>query len=427
MHREKLTRRRLARVVAGDWGLPFRYLWTGASAAFVGSQLGRLALPLLAASLTTSPVAVSIVALALSAPWLVIGLPAGAIVDRLDRQMLLVWVNWSRAAAFLALAAAVAVDRASLPLLYIAAVVLGIGDVFAETTVPVLVAMVVPARALDSANARLYGALAVAEVTVAPLGGALAGIALGWAVGASAGWFAGAALVLAAMRGRFRPVGMVRRHLVAEIGEGLRYLWDHRLLRSITVMAAMINGCWSSWGALMVLYAVRPGPMGLSEFAYGLLLTAAGIGGIVGTWWAAAVQRRLGLPWAIGINIAGNGLMFAATAITANPWLIAPAVIIGNIGGPLWAIAVLGLQARSVPEGLRGRVAGAYRFVSFGAMAIGAPLGGWAAEGYGLRAVFAACAVLTLGLLVPFTMTFSGWQAGDGSNVLASPGAHGPG
>ena len=78
----KITQDALVRAIAGDWGRPFRYLWGGASAAFVGSQLGRFALPLLAASLTTSPVAISIVALALSAPWLVIGLPAGAIVDR---------------------------------------------------------------------------------------------------------------------------------------------------------------------------------------------------------------------------------------------------------------------------------------------------------------------------------------------------------
>ncbi len=401
----RITQGALARAIAGDWDRSFRYLWGGASAAFVGSQLGRFALPLLAASHTTSPVAISLVALALSAPWLVIGLPAGAIVDRLDRRTILLWVNWSRAAAFAALAGSVAADGGALPLLYLAAILLGTGDVFAETTVPALVPMVVPAKAVDDANARLYGAMAVAEIVVAPLGGALAGIALGWAVGAAAGWFGGAALLLAAMPGRFRPVGAPRRHLLAEIGEGLRFLWEHRLLRSITLMAAVINGCWSAWGALMVLYAVRPGPMGLTEFAYGWLLTTAGIGGVAGTWCAPAVQRRLGLSWAIGINIAGNGIMFLTTAVTANPWLIAPAVIIGNVGGPLWVIAVLGLQARTVPEGLRGRVAGAYRFVSFGAMAIGAPLGGWAAEAYGLRAVFAGCAALTLALLVPFAFS----------------------
>ena len=104
--------------------------------------------------------------------------------------------------------------------------------------------------------------------------------------------------------------------------------------------------------------------------------------------------------------------MFLATAVTANPWLVAPAVIVGNVGGPLWVIAVLGLQAQTVPEGMRGRVAGAYRFVSFGAMAIGAPLGGWAAEAYGLRAVFAGCAALTLGLLIPFAADVCDWTLG---------------
>ena len=306
----KITQDALVRAIAGDWGRPFRYLWGGASAAFVGSQLGRFALPLLAASLTTSPVAISIVALALSAPWLVIGLPAGAIVDRADRRTILLWVNWSTAAAFLALAVAVATGNAALPLLYFAAVLLGIGDVFAETTVPALVPMVVPAQALDSANARLYGAKAVAEVVVAPLGGVLAGIALGWTVGFSAGWFGGAALLLAVMQGRFRAEGVARRHLVADIGEGLRFLWRHREFRAITLMAAVINGCWSAWGALIVLYAVRPGPMGLSEFAYGLLLTTAGIGGVAGTWCAPFVQRRLGLRWASASTPVAMGSCF---------------------------------------------------------------------------------------------------------------------
>ena len=118
---------------------------------------------------------------------------------------------------------AVATGNAALPLLYFAAVLLGIGDVFAETTVPALVPMVVPAQVLDRANARLYGAKAVAEVVVAPLGGVLAGIALGWTVGFSAGWFGGAALLLAVMQGRFRAEGVARRHLVADIGEGLRF------------------------------------------------------------------------------------------------------------------------------------------------------------------------------------------------------------
>ena len=61
-------------------------------------------------------------------------------------------------------------------------------------------------------------------------------------------------------------------------------------------MAAMINGCWSAWGALIVLYAVRPGPMGLSEFAYGLLLTTAGIGGVAGTWCAPACSAVSACP-----------------------------------------------------------------------------------------------------------------------------------
>ena len=202
--------------------------------------------------------------------------------------------------------------------------------------------------------------------------------------------------------------------MLAEVGEGLRFLWNHRLLRTIGLMAALINACWSAWGTLLVLYAVEPGPMRLSEFEYGLLLTMGGFGGLLGSIVAGRVQRWLGRRWAIGINIGVNALMFAVTAITARIWLVAPAILIGDVGGPLWAIAVLSLQARVVPDGLRGRVGSAYRFISFGAMAIGSALGGVAAEVVGTRAVFAGCAVLTAVLLVPFARVVTE-RAMDGS------------
>jgi MFS family permease len=117
---------------------------------------------------------------------------------------------------------------------------------------------------------------------------------------------------------------------------------------------------------------------------------------------AGKVQGRFGRRWAIGINVGVNGVMFAVTAVTTEVWLVAPALLIGDFGGPLWGIAVLSLQARVVPDGLRGRVGSAYRFVSFGAMAVGAAIGGVAAEVVGTRAMFAGCAVVTLAMLVPF-------------------------
>ncbi len=389
-------------LVDGRWASRFRALWSAAGAGYLGDQVTRLALPLFAASVADSPLPVSGVALALTVPWLLVGLPAGAVVDRLDRRRVLLGANALRLLAVVPLVIAAALGAVTLPLLYGCALALGVGDTLAETATNVLVPAIVPDERLEGANARLYGARTAIEIVALPLGGALAAVGLALAAGAGAASFAVALAAIVALPGRFRPDQPRSRPVAAEVGEGLRFLWDHALLRTIAAMAAVINACWSAWGALFVLHAVAPGPMGLSPFGYGLLLTAGGVGGLLGTAGAGLVQRRLGRRWAIGINVAVNAVMFAATALTANPWLVAPAIVLGDLGGPLWGIAVLSLQARIVPDALRGRVGSAYRFVSFGAMALGAFVGGLAAEAVGVRAVFAACALLTGAMLVPF-------------------------
>lgn len=383
----------------------YRALWVATAVGYLGVQVARFVLPLFATGLTDSPVLVSGVALALAAPWLVIGLPAGAIVDRCDRRLVLVGVNGLRLGAIGLLAGAAVVDAVTLPLVYLSALLLGVAETFAETVTGVIVPMVVREERLDGANARLFGARTAVEIAALPVGGALAAVGLGLASGAGGVCFAVAVGAGCLLIGRFRPehVGEGEgRRLWAEVGKGLRFLWGHRLLRTIGLMAAAINACWSAWGTLLVLYAVEPGPMRLSEFEYGLLLTMGGFGGLLGSVMAGKVQGRFGRRWAIGINIGVNGVMFAVTAVTIEVWLVAPALLIGDFGGPLWGIAVLSLQARVVPDGLRGRVGSAYRFVSFGAMAVGSAVGGVAAEVVGTRAVFAACAVVTLAMLVPF-------------------------
>lgn len=397
-----------------SWG-DFRAVWLSSTTGYLGIQITKFILPLLATSVTSSPASVAAVALALTIPWLVIGLPAGALVDRLDRRQTLIVAKAARIAAASALLVAILTDGLSLPLIYLSAVVLGGAEVFTETATRVIVPMVVPPERLDGANARLFAGQSVVEIAALPIGGALTAIGFGFSTTAGVLCFAGALLALVGgIRGPFtatRTVG--NRHLLAEVGDGLRFLWNNRLLRTISIMAAVINACWSAWGALFVLYAVSPGPMGLTEFHYALILTAGGVGGLLGTLLTERLNRRFGQRWGFGINVVVNAVMMAVTALTVSPWVIAPAILIGDSGGPLWGIAWLSLQARLVPDGLRGRIGSAYRFISFGSMALGAAVGGLAAEIVGLRLVFAGCAVLTAAMLVPFARVITSEAVGE--------------
>jgi MFS family permease len=168
------------------------------------------------------------------------------------------------------------------------------------------------------------------------------------------------------------------------------------------VIVFVMNLGWASWLAVLVLYAVRPGPMGLSQFGFGLLFTAIGAGGVAGTLITAPALRLLGRRWAIGADILGTVAMMATPALTANRWAVGAAAFVGGVGATMWTVLVTSIRQQAVPDRLLGRVSSAFRLFSLGAAPVGSALAGVIAQVADVRAVFAAAAVLSALLLVPF-------------------------
>ncbi|HEU5368586.1 MAG TPA: MFS transporter [Ktedonobacterales bacterium] len=380
----------------------FSLLWLAATAGYFAGWIMKLALPIVAARMTTSPLLVSGVTFALTAPWLLFGLQAGALADRMDRRKLLLVAAVGRLFALGLLALAVVLRVVNLPLLYAVAFILGSAEPLSDTSAAALVPMLVSPGRLEWANSRLIGAQQVIEVIAPPIGGAVTVVGLALAVGLGSAGYIAALVALLLLRGAFRPARAARRHLAADMVEGVRFLWQQPALRAMSLMAAVINACWTAWLAVLVLYALDPGPLRLTAFQYGLLLTGSGIGGMIGALLALPVQRWLGRRWLIGLNILGNALLFVAPALTTNAWLIGAAIIVGGIGGPLWGIEAASLQQRLAPPGLQGRVAAAYRFLGLGAEAIGPVIGGVVGQSLGIPAVFVGGALLTALMLIPF-------------------------
>ncbi len=384
-------------------GRRFRRLLTAAAASNLADGVIKLALPVAAARLTDSPGLVAGVATVGMLPWLLFALPAGALIDRLDRRWTILVAHLLRVAALVVLVAAIGLGLLGLPLLYLLALVLGIAETFADTADAALLPAVVPHGELERANARLLGVQTVTNGFIGPpLGGMLAGIGLTAAFGTGAGLYLAAAFVLLLLRGSFRAAPTARMRLHREIAEGIRVVARNRLLAALALIVAVMNISWSAWLAVLVVYVVAPGPVGLSEWGYGVLLTGIGIGGVVGTLLAAPVQRLIGRRWMIGADIAGTFAMLAVPAMTTSAWAIGMAAVVGGIGSTLWGVVVVTLRQRAVPDALQGRVSGVFRLCGYGAMALGAALAGVVAEIAGVRAVFAGCAALTLLLVVPF-------------------------
>ncbi|GAB3152665.1 MFS transporter [Micromonospora sonneratiae] len=372
----------------------FTALWAGAAATNLADGIVKLTLPLVAVSVTDSPALIAGITLANTLPWLLFSLPAGVLADRVDRRHLIMTMVAARALVLAMLAGGILADMLPLAGLYAGALLLGTAEVFADTTRMSVVPMVVPRSRMESAFAKLTATETVANEFIGPpLGGLLAAIGLAVALGVGGVGYAGALLALAIMTGHYRS----NRHprpatskpgLRTDIWEGVQYVWRERVLRTLLLVAGAASGCWTAWMAVIVVYAVAPGPMDLSRSEYGLLMGALGVGGVVGASTAPALTRRLGRHVVLATSMACFVVLLAAPAIFSSPWLIAVTAFLGGAGTGAWNVVYSSLRALVVPDEMMGRYSGVSRLTSWGSMPLGALVAGLTAELISVRAVF---------------------------------------
>jgi MFS family permease len=154
--------------------------------------------------------------------------------------------------------------------------------------------------------------------------------------------------------------------------------------------------------SVLVLFAVTPGPMGLSEAGYGVLLATLGVGSLLGTWLAVPAERRLGRVRTLVVSVVLTGASLLVPAVTTSPVVVGASFVVSGVAIVLWNVVTVSLRQRITPDRLLGRMNAAYRLVGWGTMPIGAVLGGFLAEALGLRATFAVAAACTLAVLAGF-------------------------
>ncbi|WP_318533265.1 MFS transporter [Actinoalloteichus fjordicus] len=383
-------------------GRSYWQLWTSSGLSNLADGVLKVVLPLIAVRYTQSPALIAGLAIALTLPWLLFALPAGALVDRLDRRRAMLVANLVRAGLLGVLSICVGLDIASIWLLYVVAFGVGITETIYDTSAQSILPSVVARDQLSRANGRLYAAeLTTNQFIGPPLGGLLmaAGAVIAVVTPAAAWLVAVGALLL--VRGSFRPVRERRSTMRADIAEGLRFLWGNRILRTLASMTGVFNLATSATGAVFVLYAVGPGsPMGLSEPIFGLLLTSTAVGSLLGSFIAERVERRLGRARSLALSVIGGTVLVGIPAVTTHPVLIGAGFALGGATTVIWNVIVVSLRQRITPDRLLGRMNSAYRLLAWGTMPVGAVLGGVLAEVFGLRTVFAVMALVLFTLLV---------------------------
>lgn len=358
----------------------FRQLWAAETVSQIGTQITLLALPVLAVGvLGATPMEMGVLTALETAAFLVIGLPAGAWVDRWHRRRVLMSSDLVRAVALGSLPVAYALDVLALPHLFVVAAVTGTATVFFDVAYQSYLPALVARDQIVDGNGKLEASRAVAQVA----GPGLAGVLLR---------FLGAPLLIAAdaasfllsafFIGRIRHVDRVpdrstRRRLRTEIAEGLSFVVRHPLLRRIVACTGTANLFSSITTTLLVLFALRT--LDIPESTLGFVLSAGAVGGLLGAVTAARFAARVGEGRAIPLSAL---LLLPFAALTPLAAVAAPEVllVVGTFGFS-WAVVVynvvqVSFRQRLCPPALLGRMNASVRFLVFGTMPLGALLGG---------------------------------------------------
>ncbi|GAB4104900.1 hypothetical protein GCM10028790_39190 [Micromonospora taraxaci] len=377
-------------------GRDFRLLWSAAVSSRFGDALRTPALALLAATVTRDPRIIAAVTVAGQLPPLLFGLLGGVYADRWDRRRTMAVVDGVRAAVVAALAVAVALHRASVLVLLVAAFLLAaLGTLFDSASFALLPALV-PPDALPRANGRLQAGSAVAGGFLgAPAAGVLFAVAPALPFALDAVTFAVAALFVLALtpapvEGTQPRSGVRRGSVWGEIVEGLRWLYAHRTLWRVTVLTSASNLAISGIMAVLVLYALdvlRVPPAG-----YGLFAAAAIVGGVVGALGSGRLAARLGTVPALGVVLAAETVALSGFALARHPVPGGFALAVFAAGTVVWNSLWASYGQRNVPAGLLGRVGAAQRMVGLLTAPVGAALAGLAAAAFGTVPVMGAAA-----------------------------------
>ncbi|MEV5502495.1 MFS transporter [Nonomuraea fuscirosea] len=367
-------------------------LWWATGVNGVGDGAFAAAVPLLAVTVTRDPRLVSLVSAATYLPWLLLSLPAGALVDRHDRVALMWRAQAIQALIVAGIAVLAAFGRIGIPVLAITAFGLGACAVVFGNAAQAVLPDIVPEPLLHQANGYQQTiTTAGAQFAGPPLGSLLFAVAVALPFGVDAASFALSAALLATLprRGRERTKPPPMRTAIAD---GLRRLIRHELLRTLAVLLGVNTFCFHLGNVSLVLLATQT--LRLDTRGYGLLLAGAAIGSLLSGLVSARLVATTGeLPTLLAALVT-NVIVFVGIGLSPNAIVLGALLAANGFVTTLWSIVTVSLRQRIVPSELLGRVNSVYRMLGWGLIPLGALAGGLVAHTFGLRAPYPVAGVL---------------------------------
>ncbi len=342
----------------------------------------------LASLLTRDPLLIAALPVVLRLPWFLFAIPAGLVTDRVDRRNLILAMDILRAIVFTIVTIAL---WATLPLqpppetglahpglfalLAVAAVVIGVAEVFRDNAAQTMMPSLVPHNQLEAANGRLWSVELVGNALIGPALGAFliaAFLPLPFALNALA--FAVGALLILMITGRFQPETQASRNWRREFREGWAFLKSSPVLK----LLAVSTGVWNLLHQMIVIALVLhvQENLNLGAPAYGLILAAGAIGGIAGGAVGARVVAKLGRGRTAQLMGLQSAVAFALIPFAPNAWALAALFVLSEFTGIIWNTVSVSYRQRIIPDALLGRVNSLYRLLAWGMMPIGLALSG---------------------------------------------------
>jgi MFS family permease len=384
-------------------------LWASDTISQFGTFVAQTVLPLLAVTvLTATPFEMGVLTAAETAAFLVIGLPAGAWVDRMRRRPLMLRADVVRAVLMLSIPVAWWAGVLTLAQMVVVALFVGVCTVFFDVSYQSYLPTLVGREQLLEGNAKLQASQSVAQVSGPALGGGLAQLA-GVANAASAiglGFVASALLLFRIKKIEPQPERVAGRRLWPEIAEGLRFVFGHKIIRAIALTGTTAGFFLMTQTSVAVIYLARD--LGLTSSQIGLVLAVGGVGGALGAasanWW----YRRIGNARAIWVSVLLLGPFEMLVPVARPGWTIWVGVL-GMLGAGYTVIvhnvAQVSFRQSICPDRLLGRMNASMRFLIWGAFPLGSLAGGALGETIGVRGTLwvAGGGMVLAGLWVVFS------------------------
>jgi len=389
----------------------FRRLFLGNSVSLLGSSVTTVALPLTAVVyLHASPVQMGVLGAVAFVPHLVLGLPAGVWIDRLPYRRLIVLADLAQMLLLGTIPVLASFGVLRMWQLYVVIVLAGVGGLFETVTAQSFIPRLVPRAQLLPANSAIMQSNATVNTTGSALGGVLVQLLTApVAITVDALSFLLAALVKA----RIRTPGPVvvpttprRQHLWADVLEGLRAVFAHRIVRAVTISATIGALAGQMQAVVLVLYLVRD--LGLSAGLVGAAIAIGGVAGIFGALVAVPITERIGPGRAFITGTFLAALAGIVLALASGPFVLmflvlTVAQLLRGLGPSLYGVNQQTFRQALIRPELISRVNATWRFLVYGTMPIGALLGGLLGSTLGMRATLIISAA---GMLLSTAVAF---------------------